>query len=82
MNFGNTKLILGKGGSAIGSPLDSHIILYTDNREQFRFTDDGKLKIGVKGSFITTYQDSHLIFHTNKVLPRHQLMIQTPATHQ
>ena len=66
MNFGNTKLILGKGGSAIGSPLDSHIILYTDNREQFRFTDDGKLKIGLKGSFITTYQDSHLIFHTNK----------------
>ena len=66
MNFGNTKLILGNGGSAIGSPLDSHIILYTNNREQFKFTDDGKLKIGTKGSIITTHQDSHLIFHTNK----------------
>ena len=65
MNFGNTKLILGNGGSAIGSPLDSHIILYTNDREQFKFTDDGKLKLGTKGSIITTYQDSHLIFHTN-----------------
>ena len=55
MNFGNTKLILGNGGSAIGSPLDSHIILYTNDREQFKFTDDGKLKLGTKGSIITTY---------------------------
>ena len=66
MDFSNTKLILGKGGSAIDSLSDSHIILYTNNREQFRFTDDGRFKLGLNGSIINTYQDSHLIFHTNK----------------
>ena len=50
MDFSNTKLVLGKGGSAIDSLSDSHIILYTNDREQFRFTDDGRFKLGTKGN--------------------------------
>ena len=40
MDFSNTKLVIGQGGSAIDAPLDSHLVFYTNDREQFRFTDD------------------------------------------
>ena len=64
MDFSNTKLVIGQGGSAIDAPLDSHLVFYTNDREQFRFTDDGRFKLGLKGSVIKTYLDSHILFLT------------------
>ena len=64
MDFSNTKLVIGQGGSAIDAPLDSHLVFFTNDGEQFRFTDDGRFKLGVKGSVIKTYLDSHILFLT------------------